>query len=174
MMANTISTIMTTTTTTLRIREGTFQDVFEQMSHWPLTVGTLGRAYFQDNKERLMSLDAKCFQELHALLDVPEDSFYVMYLGAPDSRNPDGYFYAKFYALGYPILAAAEKIKDEQKRQSYARILREGQMQNWIELLNTANAALNVRVAAGIEDSDEHHELELMMNVWDEWKAETK
>ncbi len=98
---------MTTTTTTLRIRETTFQDAFDQMSGWPLALGILGKAYFQDNKERLMTLDTRCFDELHALLDVPEDPS-TMYLGEPDDRNPDGYFYAKFYTLAYPILEKME------------------------------------------------------------------
>lgn len=171
-MSSTTNSTMTTTST-FRIREETFLDTFEQMSRWPIAVGTLGQSYFRDNKERLISLDVRCFRELHVLLDVPEDPFAV-YLGQPDSRNPDGHFYALFYTLGYPILAAAEEIKEKQKHETYSRILREGKLVNWIEMLNAANAALNARVAAGIEDSDEHRELALMMNVWETWKAETK
>lgn len=170
-MSSTMTTIMTSTT--LRIREETFQDAYEQMSRWPLTVGTLGQAYFRDNQERLMSLDLLCFQELHALLDVPEDP-YAMYLGNPDSQNPDGYFYAKFYTLGYPILAEVEKTKEEEKKQTYRRILHEGNLVAWVELFNTAIDAQAARIRAGIEDSDEHRNVTIMHEVWTEWKRETQ
>lgn len=117
----TITTEMNSTIP-LRIREDTFQDALWQMSRWPTTVRTLGQTYFQENKERLMTLDAKCFQELHALLKVPEDAFCAMNLGVPDKRNPDGYFYAKFYLLSYPVLNMCEDCQRYSAEHDFVRV----------------------------------------------------
>ena len=166
----TTTTMTTTSTSTFRIREETFQDVVQQMNRWPVTVRELGQDYFTANKERLMTLDAGCFRELHVLLDVPEDPF-AMYLGEPDARYPDGHFYALFYTLSYPILLKQETEMLKQKRDNYLRILREGNLVAWVDLFNTAIDAQAARVRAGIEDSDDHREVTIMREVWAEWKG---
>lgn len=160
-----------TMTTTLRIREATFQDAYDQLNRWPTDLRIRSQEYFRNNKERLMTLDTRCFRELRILLDMPEDP-QSLFLGKPDNRYPDGYFYAEFYLLSYPILERAEQEQINQKCDNYLRILRNGELDTWIRLLNTANAALTARIEAGIEDSDDHREVMIMNTVWDKWKAE--
>lgn len=164
-MATTITSTMTSTTPPDRVPETVYQFVYDNFDDWPEPEAALARQFFQDNKERLLNAETKCFNELHTLLNVPS-RFILMYRHI----SAGGMFITEMEQFSNYFSDLVAERAYQQKRQSYRTLLDNGDWVTWMDALQAARAAVRIVDERGLLMTDEHAHLLLLDGVWAEWR----
>jgi hypothetical protein len=156
-----------TTPIPYRIHQDTFQNALDVIGRWPEEASHVAQEYFRDNKDRLMAMDFRCFQELHTLLAIPEDPYYRI---TEPHTSADADFIASFCLLNVHFEELAETKNREERRTYLLNMLQRGDLVQWIELLRVLHSAVKDLNERGIVECDEQTELDLMDSVWNSWR----
>lgn len=160
----------TTMSTTDRVPESVYSLAYDGIDEWPEPEASVARKFFEDNKERLLNAEPKCFNELHALLKVPA-RFLFTYKGI----SCGGLFIMEMEQFTDYFSDLMAEREYNQKREFYRALLEKGELMKWMDALQAAREAVRIVDERGLLMTDQHAHLNLLDGVWAEWrKAQVK
>jgi hypothetical protein len=159
------STISPSTMTTNRVPETVYQCVYDSIDSWPDPEASLARTFFRDNKDRLLVADSECIHELQLLLNI-RCGLILQY--GPVSAGES--FIAKMKQFTDYFSEVVEERAYQEKRNTYRALLDAGNWVAWMDALQAARDAMRVVDERRLLMTEEHAHVQMLDDVWAEWR----